>query len=67
MSDYGAAIERGRIISAEDDGYRVMSYSRGGITTPPLPAISDATYKVDDRVYFFVFSDGHGAILAAFD
>ena len=67
MSDYGAAIERGRIISAEDDGYRVMSYSRDGITTPLLPAISDATYKVDDRVYFFVFEDGHGAILAAFD
>ncbi len=67
MENYGATIERGRIISAEKDGYKVMSYTRDNITTPPIPAIGGATYNVDDRVYFFVFDDGHGAILAAFE
>ncbi len=67
MNDYGAAIERGRIISAEDNKYSVMSYSRDGITTPPLPSIGNAAYSIGDCVYFFMFPDGHGAILAAFD
>ena len=66
MNGYGAEIERGRIITAENDGYTVMSYTRENIITPPIPAIGGATYIVGDRVFFFVFDDGHGAILAAF-
>jgi hypothetical protein len=37
-----------------------------GIITPAIPSVSGAAYKAGDRVYFFVFDDGHGAILAAF-
>lgn len=62
-----ADIERGQITAAEDGKYRVESYSRDGLTTPPIPAVGEGVYSVGDRVYFFLFDDGHGAILAAFD
>lgn len=64
--NYGAIIERGIIAEVREDGYKVHSYSRSGITTPAIPSASGATFKVGDRVYFFVFEDGHGAIIAAF-
>lgn len=63
---YGAAIERGKILSVESGGYRIESYTRDGITTPPIPAMGGAAYSAGDRVYFFLFDDGSGAILAAF-
>ena len=66
MSNYGAIIERGIVEEVCENGYKVKSYARDGITTPAIPAASGAAYKAGDRVYFFVFDDGHGAILAAF-
>ena len=63
MNTYGAIIERGIILSVEADGYRVQSFTRDGIATPPLPAIGEAEYAAGNRVYFFLFDDGHGAIL----
>lgn len=66
MSNYGAIIERGIVEEACENGYKVKSYTRYGITTPAIPAASGAVYKAGDRVYFFVFDDGHGLILAAF-
>ena len=65
-SPYGAAIERGVITEVCDGGYRVSSYSRKGITTPAIPSIDGRDYQAGNRVYFFMFDDGHGAILAAF-
>lgn len=65
--EYGTNIERGQIVEAGEDGYKVASFTRNGITTPALSTIGGATYRVGDRVYFFVFDDGHGAILAAFE
>lgn len=63
-------IERGKITTITDGGYSVSSLDRDGIVTPPLKAIqygqSSGTlpnYKVGDRVYFFVFSDGTGRII----
>jgi hypothetical protein len=61
---YGAAIERGRVVAQADAGYTVLSLTRDGITTPPIPAMGTAQYQEDDLVYFFVFEDGTGAILA---
>lgn len=67
MNHYGAQIERGHIESISEDGrYKVVSDSRNGITTPALPSIGGAAYDVGDDVYFFMFDDGHGAILAPF-
>lgn len=63
---YGATIERGIVAVACEDGCKVQSLTRDGITTPALPSVSGTAYKVGDRVYFFVFDDGHGAILAKF-
>lgn len=63
---YGAMIERGRIISREDTGYIIESYSRKGVTSPPITPIDSSAYAVGDRVYFFLFDDGKGAILAKF-
>lgn len=66
MNEFGANIERGVITEIGDDGYKVQSYTRDGVITPAIPSTSGATHKVGDRVYFFVFDDGHGAILAEF-
>ena len=38
MNGYGAEIERGRIITAENDGYTVMSYTRDNIIIRPSAA-----------------------------
>ena len=65
-NNYGANIERGIIAEVCEEGYRVPSLTRYGITTPAIPSISGAVYMAGDRVYFYVFDDGHGAILAAF-
>lgn len=64
--DYGATIERGVIIAAEADKYTVKSDTRYGIITPAIPYLGDGNLRTGDRVYFFMFEDGHGAILAAF-
>ena len=65
---YGAVIERGRIKASEENGYRVMSYGRHGFLTPPLKAMDEGLLlEVGDMVYFFLFDDGTGLILARID
>lgn len=80
---YGAAIERGEIIYAVGTHYVVKSLSRDGIESPPIPALPlvaevymdeyrgpqffHKEYAAGDRVYFFLFGDGQGMILAAID
>jgi hypothetical protein len=58
-----AAIERGIVVSAPEGGYKVQSYSRDGLITPVLPSLTQDAYTQGDKVYFFLFDDGHGAIL----
>lgn len=60
---YGAALERGVVETIEGGGYRVASMTRYGITTPVLKSL-ETDLKVGDRVYFFLFPDGDGLILA---
>ena len=60
---YGAALERGVIETIESGGYRVASMARRGITTPVIKSL-EAGLKIGDRVYFFLFPDGDGVILA---
>ena len=66
-NEYGARVERGEVAEATDAGYRVMSLTRPGVTTPQIPALYGRTFSVGEKVYFFVFEDGHGGILAALD
>lgn len=61
---YGALIERGVITAEIDGGYSVESFDRKGVITPPITGISQETYSAGDRVFFFLFNDGHGKILA---
>ena len=61
--DYGAAIERGTILTAADGEYTVASADRDGIMTPRITGIDNTTYTVGDTVYFFLFRDGTGKIL----
>jgi hypothetical protein len=64
--DYGARIERGVIVSRDDEGfYAVRSITREGITVPAIGAIFDEVYEPETVVYFFVFGDGEGKIIAA--
>lgn len=65
MDGYGASIERGIVLAAESDGYRVKSLTRDGVVTPPIAAVGEGEYAVGARVYFFVFDDGRGAILGS--
>lgn len=67
MNNHGVYVERGIVQEVCDGGgYKVKSYIRDGIITPEIPAAGGATYEVGDRVYFFLFDDGRGLILAAF-
>ncbi len=62
---YGALLERGAIDSIQDRRYRVKSFSRDGVVSPPIKAINDSdAYSIGDKVYFFMFDDGDGMILA---
>lgn len=77
---YGAMVERGEIMAILDEGYVVQSLSRLGVITPPIPAqemivkitmdaenniqIEHRKYAAGDRVYFFLFDDGKGMVIA---
>lgn len=61
--EYGASIERGIVLCAEDGGWRVQSLTRPGITTPPLGVMGTEDVEAGALVAFFLFGDGHGAIL----
>ena len=63
-----APVERGIVTGVENDGtYTVKSYGRDGLTVTGLPPlVSEDSYNVDDKVYFFVFNDGRGAIMGIF-
>ena len=65
MDEYGARIERGRIVDATGEGMRIASLSRPGIITPPLHIIGNPspTAVEGDFVYFFLFEDGTGGII----
>lgn len=62
MEKNGAFIERGIITEAQNGSFRVASYSRPGVTTPPIKSI-DSTVSAGDKVYFFLFTDGGGMII----
>ena len=66
---WGARIERGIIEEADENRFRVKSLCRDGVKTPWIKGIgNDPTgYEVGDRVYFFIFSDGHGAVIGRFE
>ena len=59
-----AAIERGMILEATEDGYLVASLDRLGIVSPPIPTIQTPELSEGDKVYFFLFQDGTGGILS---
>lgn len=63
-----AAIERGRIIDARDGAFKVSSYARGGVISRYLHTLQSGLetepFGVGDEVYFFMFPDGRGLILA---
>lgn len=61
--NYGAIIERGKILTAAAGSYTVASLDREGLESPPISAIHNETYTVGDMVYFFMFRDGTGKIL----
>lgn len=64
---YGAPLERGVIEQIKDQKYTVASISRKGITSPPIPSAAKDTLSIGDLVFFFLFDDGDGLILAKTD
>lgn len=61
---YGAEIERGTVVSADAGGCVIRSLDRTGIQSPPIPDLSGEV-SAGDTVWFFLFPDGTGAVLAA--
>lgn len=61
-SPWGAMIERGKITAAEADGYTVESFDRPGATGYGLKGPDGLA--AGNIVYFFLFGDGKGLILA---
>ena len=62
-----AKIERGIVAEVSSGKYRVKSYGRDPLVTPPMkPLTSGATFAVNDQVFFFMFDDGDGRILGKF-
>lgn len=64
-NSYGANIERGVIRRVTESGYIVQSYDRSGLMTPPIVDIHQRQHSAGDRVYFFLFDDGSGKIIAS--
>ena len=56
-------VERGTIISVENNAHRVKSIDRENVITPLLRTIDGSVYEVNAAVYFFLFDDGDGAII----
>lgn len=62
---YGAKIERGEVAVMTGEGAVVRSFCRDGIITPPLPHIGTGdALRTGDKVWFFLFPDGTGAVIA---
>lgn len=72
MEDYGAKVELGKLKEKKGKKWRVESYSRKGIITPPLTvmpletAITDA-YQAGDKVFYAMECDGTGVVLCKVD
>lgn len=60
---YGAEIERGIVIEEANGKYRVSSYSRPGVISPEIESTEENVH-LGDKVYFFLFPDGDGKIIA---
>ena len=60
--EYGASIERGKVLTASAGSYTVASLDREGIISPAITA-SSGVFAVGETVYFFLFRDGTGKIL----
>lgn len=60
---YTATMERGKVV---DEQMRVKSLFRKGIITRPLSVVPGLELAVGDSVYFFVFDDGTGCIVAKY-
>lgn len=57
-------IERGIILSCENDGYTISSIDRNGITTPPMLSLDKTeSFSEGDKVYYFIFHDGTGRVI----
>ena len=50
--EYGASIERGKVLTASAGSYTVASLDREGIISPAITA-SSGVFAVGDTVYFF--------------
>ena len=64
-TDYGAPVERGRVLEVQDGKATVASYDRDGLVTKPLPMRCAA--EKGDAVFYCEFEDGSGMVLERLD
>ena len=61
--EWGTKIERGIVTEVSSGEYTVKSYDRPGLTISGIKNKSGTTIAANDKVVFYVFADGVGAIL----
>lgn len=65
MEKCGAAICRGVIAGGNGEaGYEIRSLTEDGIVAWGIKDTDSRTYEKGEKVYFFLFEDGDGRILA---
>ena len=62
--DMTGTIERGRVKAVTSEGYVIESLDRKGIITPPLRALINGVYAVNEIVLFVFFCDGIGLVIS---
>lgn len=61
----GAVVCRGTVTGGDgESGYDVDSWTEAGIRAFGIRAMGEETYAPGERVYFFLFEDGDGMIIA---
>lgn len=62
--NYGAAMERGRVLGLTKGRATVASFDRDGLVAGGLQILPGQTVSEGDVVFFCQFSDGSGLVLA---
>lgn len=63
---YGAPIERGTVLNANNQRPTVESIDRPGAITGPLQVLQGMTVSSGDTVFYCAFDDGSGLVLAVY-
>lgn len=59
----GAEIHIGTVIKTDNGTYIIKSITEYPMETPAIKALDNQTYNAGDRVFYFLFDNGYGAVI----